>query len=75
MAQGAKLKFVLTLSPVYTFQFWARPQFASASALKGQRVGVPSITGSLFAGTVLALGQLGLTTRDVAITRSAACRT
>ncbi|HUZ71471.1 MAG TPA: ABC transporter substrate-binding protein [Stellaceae bacterium] len=68
VAQGAKLKFVMTLSPVYTFQFWVRPQFASANALKGQRVGVPSTTGSLFAATVLTLGQLGLSTRDVAIT-------
>ena len=68
VAQGAKLKFVLTLSPVYTFQFWAQPQFASAAKLKGQRVGVPSTTGSLFAGTVLALRELGLTTTDVAIT-------
>lgn len=68
VAQGARLKFVMTLSPVYTFQFWARPQYASAGALKSQRVGVPSVTGSLFAATVLALGQLGLTTRDVAIT-------
>lgn len=68
VAQGAKLTFVATISPVYTFQFWVRPQFASASALKGQLVGVPSTTGSLFAATVLALGELGLSTRDVAIT-------
>jgi NitT/TauT family transport system substrate-binding protein len=68
VAQGAKFKFVLTLSPVYTFQLWARPQFASAGGLKGQRVGVPSTTGSLFAATVVALRQLGLSTSDVAIT-------
>jgi NitT/TauT family transport system substrate-binding protein len=68
VAQGAKLKLVATLSPVYTFQFWARPQFASANALKGQRVGVTSTTGSLYAGTILALRELGLSTRDVAIT-------
>lgn len=67
-AQGAKLKLVATLSPVYTFQFWARPQYAGASALKGQRVGITSTTGSLYAGTVLALKDLGLTTSDVAIT-------
>lgn len=67
-AQGTKLKLVLTLSPVYTFQFWARPQYASASALKGQRVAVTSTTGSLYAGTLLALKQLGLKTSDVAIT-------
>jgi NitT/TauT family transport system substrate-binding protein len=67
-AQGTKLKLVLTLSPVYTFQFWARPQYASASKLKGQRVAITSTTGSLYAGTVLALKDLGLKTSDVALT-------
>lgn len=67
-AQGTKLKLVLNFSPVYTFQFWARPKFASASALKGQRVGITSTTGSLYAGTLLALKQLGLTASDVIIT-------
>jgi NitT/TauT family transport system substrate-binding protein len=68
VAQGTKLKLVLTFSPVNTFQFWARPEFASASALKGQRVGITSTTGSLYAGTLLALKQLGLTASDVKIT-------
>lgn len=67
-AQGTKLKLVATLSPVYTFQFWARPKFASATALKGQRVGITSTTGSLYAGTLLALHELGLKITDVAIT-------
>jgi NitT/TauT family transport system substrate-binding protein len=67
-AQGTKLRLVLNFSPVYTFQFWARPKFASASALKGQRVGITSATGSLYAGTLLALKQLGLTASDVIIT-------
>jgi NitT/TauT family transport system substrate-binding protein len=59
---------VLTFSPVYTFQFWA-PQYATANALKGQRVGITSTTGSLYAGTLLALKQLGLTASDVVIAR------
>lgn len=67
-AQGAQLKLVTTLTPVYTFQFWARPQYASASALKGQRIGITSATGSLYAGTLLALKELGLTPSDVAMT-------
>ena len=67
-AQGAKLKLVTTFTPIYIFQFWARPQYAKPGALKGQRVGVPSTTGSLYAATVLILKQLGLTTSDVAIT-------
>lgn len=68
VAQGTKLKLVYTFSPVNTFQFWARPEYASASKLKGQRVGITSKTGSLYAGTLLALKQLGLTASDVKIT-------
>lgn len=68
MAQGAKLKLVATLTPVYTFQFWARPDHASANGLKGQRIGITSTTGSLYAGTLLALKQLGLKPSDVILT-------
>jgi NitT/TauT family transport system substrate-binding protein len=68
VAQGARLKFVLTLTPFYTFQFWVRPQYETADALKGQRVGVASTTGSLYAATVLALRELGLGVSDVVIT-------
>jgi len=67
-AQGVKLKYVATFSPVFTFQFWARPQYANAAALKGQRIGVSSTTGSLYTATLLALKQLGLAPSDVAIT-------
>lgn len=67
-AQGAKLKLVLTLTPVYPFQFWAQPKYATAAKLKGQRVAITSTTGSLYAGTVLALNALGLKTSDVSIT-------
>jgi NitT/TauT family transport system substrate-binding protein len=67
-AQGAKLKAVLTLTPIYTVQFWARPDHASASALKGQRVGITSTTGSLYVATLLALKELGLKPSDVMLT-------
>ena len=67
-AQGAKLKLVTTLSPIYTFQFWARPQYAKADALKGQRIGVTSTTGSLYAATLLALKELNLKPTDVILT-------
>ncbi len=67
-AQGAKLKLVATLTPTYIFQFWGRPRYANPNALKGQRVGITSATGSLYAGTVLALGELGLKPSDVSIT-------
>ena len=67
-AQGTKLKLVLTLSPVYPFQFWVQPKYASAAKLKGQRVAITSTTGSLYAGTLLALKALGLKTTDVSIT-------
>ena len=66
-AAHADLKYILTLIPTYTFQFWAQPKYATASALKGQRVGVTSASGSLYVGTVLSLKQLGLTPSDVQI--------
>lgn len=58
----------MTLTPTYVFQFWALPHYVSAAALKGQRIGVTSATGSLYADTALALEQLGLKTSDVSIT-------
>jgi NitT/TauT family transport system substrate-binding protein len=67
-AQGAKLKLLLTLTPTYAFQLWTRPQYASANALKGQRVGITSTTGSLYSATLLALQQLGLKSSDVILT-------
>ena len=67
-AQGVKLRLVATLTGIYPFQFWTRPNLTTADSLKGKRVGVASTTGSLFAGTVLALQTLGLKTSDVAIT-------
>jgi NitT/TauT family transport system substrate-binding protein len=67
-AAGAKLKLVVTLTPTYFFQLWTHKQYASPSALKGQRVGVTSATGSLYAATLLALKQLGLSPSDVVMT-------
>jgi NitT/TauT family transport system substrate-binding protein len=68
VAQGAKLTLVATLTPIYTFQFWARADHATANTLRGQRVGITSSTGSLYAGTLLALKQLGLAPSDVLLT-------
>jgi NitT/TauT family transport system substrate-binding protein len=67
-AQGAKLKAVLTLTPIYTFQFWARADHASASGLKGQRIGITSTAGSLYVATLLALKELGLKSSEVMLT-------
>ncbi len=67
-AQGAKLKLVATLTPTYIFQFWARPDHATGDKLKGQRVGITSATGSLYAATLLALKDLGLESSDVILT-------
>jgi NitT/TauT family transport system substrate-binding protein len=67
-AAGADIKYVATLSPVYTFQFWAHPKHATAATLKGQRVGITTRSGSVYAATVLSLKQLGLSTSDVAMT-------
>jgi len=66
-AQGARLKLVMTLCPVYQFQFWVQPKYASADKLKGQRVAISSATGSSYAATLLALKQLGLKPSDVAM--------
>jgi NitT/TauT family transport system substrate-binding protein len=67
-AAGTKLKFFATLSPVLTFQLWAQPAHATKAGLEGQRIGVPSTTGSMYGATVLALEKLGLPLHDVAIT-------
>jgi NitT/TauT family transport system substrate-binding protein len=67
-AQGVKLKYVANFSPVYTFQFWARPQYAQPKSLKGQRIGFTSTSGSLYTATLLALKQLGLSPTDVVLT-------
>jgi NitT/TauT family transport system substrate-binding protein len=68
IAQGASIKYVLTLAPVFPFQLWVQPQYDSASKLKGQRVGVTSVSGSQYSATVLALQTLGLKPSDVQIT-------
>jgi NitT/TauT family transport system substrate-binding protein len=65
VAQGSKIKYVLTLSPVFTFQLWAQKKYANADALKHQRVGITSTSGSLYIGTVLGLQAIGLTPTDV----------
>ncbi len=67
-AQGVKLKYVANLAPVYTFQFWARPQYAQPKLLKGQRIGITSASGSLYIATLLALQQIGLRPTDVQLT-------
>ena len=66
--QGLKLKVVVTLTPTYIFQLWARPEHATAATLKGQRVGITSTTGSLYSATLLALKNLGLSSTDVVMT-------
>ena len=67
-ARGANVKLLLTLTPIYFFQLWTHPQYASAAKLKGQRVGITSTTGSLYAATLLTLKQLGLKPQDVVLT-------
>lgn len=67
-AAGAQIKLLATLTPIYFFQLWAQPKYASAAALKGQRVGITSSTGSLYAATLLTLQKLGLKPTDVVLT-------
>lgn len=66
-ANGASLRYVLTLVPTYTFELWSQPKYPTAASLKGQRVGVTSTSGSQYIGTVLSLQKLGLSTSDVQI--------
>jgi NitT/TauT family transport system substrate-binding protein len=68
VANGADLKYLATVSPIYAFQLYAQPQFAAPGALKGQRVGITSTSGSLYFATILALQELGLSPTDVGLT-------
>ncbi len=65
VASGASMQYLLTLTPVYAYVFYAQPQHATAATLKGQRIGITSTSGSNYVATVLALKALGLTPSDV----------
>jgi len=65
-ASGAQVSYLATLTPVFTYELFAKVN--SAQELKGKRVGITSTSGSLYIATVEALQQLGLQPSDVSLT-------
>jgi NitT/TauT family transport system substrate-binding protein len=65
-ASGGQVSYLATLTPVFTYELFAKVD--SAQELKGKRVGITSTSGSLYIATVEALQQLGLTPSDVSLT-------
>jgi NitT/TauT family transport system substrate-binding protein len=65
-ASGGQVSYLATLTPVFTYELFAKAN--NAQELKGKRVGITSTSGSLYIATVEALKQLGLQPSDVALT-------
>ncbi len=65
-ASGGQVSYLATLTPVFTYELFAKVN--SAQELKGKRIGITSTSGSLYIATVEALQQLGLQPSDVALT-------
>jgi NitT/TauT family transport system substrate-binding protein len=65
-ASGGQVTYLATLTPVFTYELFAKVN--DAQQLKGKRVGITSTSGSLYIATVEALKQLGLQPSDVALT-------
>jgi NitT/TauT family transport system substrate-binding protein len=65
-ASGGQVSYLATLTPVFTYELFAKVN--NAQELKGKRVGITSTSGSLYIATVEALQQLGLQPSDVALT-------
>jgi NitT/TauT family transport system substrate-binding protein len=62
-ANGAKVKYLATLTPVFPYKMFAK--VSDPQQLKGKRIGVTSTSGSLYIATLAALKQLGLSPSDV----------
>ena len=65
-ASGAQVRYLATLTPVFTYELFAKVN--DPQQLKGKRIGITSTSGSLYIATVEALKQLGLSPSDVALT-------
>lgn len=65
-ASGAPVSYLATLTPVFTYELYARVD--DPQQLKGKRIGITSTSGSLYIATIEALQQLGLSPDDVALT-------
>lgn len=60
---GAQVSYLATLTPVFPYKFYAKVD--NPAQLKGKRIGITSLSGSLYIGTLAALKQLGLSPADV----------
>jgi len=65
-ASGGQVSYLATLTPVFTYELFAKVN--DPQQLKGKRVGITSTSGSMYIATVEALKQLGLQPGDVALT-------
>jgi NitT/TauT family transport system substrate-binding protein len=65
-ASGAQVSYLATLTPVFTYELFAKVN--EPQELKGKRIGITSTSGSMYIATVEALKQLGLSQSDVALT-------
>jgi NitT/TauT family transport system substrate-binding protein len=65
-ASGAQVSYLATLTPVFTYELFAKAN--EPQELKGKRIGITSTSGSMYIATVEALKQLGLSQSDVALT-------
>lgn len=60
---GAQVSYLATLTPVFPYEFFAKVD--DPAQLKGKRIGITSLSGSLYIATLAALKQLGLSPNDV----------
>lgn len=64
VAQGAEVKTIATLTPVFPYEMWAKG-VNGLKDLKGKKIGVTSSSGSVYVATLAALKEAGLTASDV----------
>ncbi|MFF2246655.1 ABC transporter substrate-binding protein [Arthrobacter sp. NPDC058130] len=64
VAQGAEVKTIATLTPVFPYEMWAKG-VKDLKELKGKKVGVSSASGSVYVATLAAPKEAGLTANDV----------
>src|SRR5262245_7340954 len=65
-ASVAQVRYLATLTPVFTYELFAKVN--DPQQLKGKRIGITSTSGSMYIATVEALKQLGMSPSDVALT-------
>ncbi|WP_236791023.1 ABC transporter substrate-binding protein [Amycolatopsis sp. GM8] len=60
---GADVSYLAALTPVFPYELYAK--VPDGAGLKGKRIGITSLSGSLYVATLSALKQLGLSPGDV----------